>query len=218
MMSGAVADRDDGGGPLSEGRTTMADPTFGELVSRARGGDPEATRALVDRYQGAIRREVRFAILDGRLRRLLDETDVLQSVLGRFFLDLGAGRYDFEGPEQMAGLLREMVRAKVADHARYWKAARRDYRRNVEPGPDPAFAPASADPSPSRQVSDADFLAEFERRLTPQERAILALRRQGAGWPEVAATLEGGAEALRKRFERALDRVGRELDVRGEQP
>ncbi len=204
----------------NQGRVTMAEPTFGELVARARGGDPEATRTLVDRYQGAIRREVRFAILDGRLRRLLEETDVLQSVLGRFFLDLGAGRYDFEGPEQMGGLLREMVRAKVADRARYWKAARRDFRRNVEPGPGPSpiFEPASAEPSPSRQVSDAEFLAEFERRLTDQERAILALRRQGAGWPEVAAALEGGAEALRKRFERALDRVGREMDIRGEQP
>lgn len=196
----------------------MAEPTFAELVEKARRGDPEAARSLVDRYQGAIRREVRFAILDGRLRRLLDETDVLQSVLGRFFLDLGAGRYDFEGPEQMAGLLREMVRAKVADHARYWKAARRDFRRNVAPGPEPAPEVASAEPSPSRQVADADFLAEFERRLTDQERAILALRRQGVGWPEVAARLEGGAEALRKRFERALDRVGRELDLRGERP
>ena len=118
----------------------------------------------------------------------------------------------------MAGLLREMVRAKVADHARYWKAARRDFRRNVGTGPDTPRDPASAEPSPSRQVADADFLAEFERRLTEQERAILDLRRKGSSWPEVAEAMEGGAEALRKRFERALDRVGRELDLRGDDP
>jgi hypothetical protein len=31
-------------------------------------------------------------------------------------------------------------------------------------------------------------------------------------WPEIADHTGGGAEAIRKRFERALERVGRTLD------
>jgi hypothetical protein len=41
---------------------------------------------------------------------------------------------------------------------------------------------------------------------------IFAFRRQGMNWPEIASRTGEGAEAIRKRFERALDRVGRTLD------
>jgi RNA polymerase sigma factor (sigma-70 family) len=192
----------------------MDEPGFAELVERARGGDPQAGRLLIERYETAIRRQARFALRDNRLRLMLDESDVCQSVLGQFFVGLWAGQFEFDGPEQLVALLNEMVRNKVIAKARYWKARRRDYRRDIGPlGSGQFDEPVSPGPTPSRIVADAELLAELERRLSEPERAILALRRRGASWAEVAEQIGGGAEAVRKRFERALNRVGHELGL-----
>jgi hypothetical protein len=66
--------------------------------------------------------------------------------------------------------------------------------------------------TPSRIVEETEFLAEFESRLSDWERRVFGFRRAGMGWAEIASRCGGGAEAIRKRFERALDRVGRSLE------
>jgi RNA polymerase sigma factor (sigma-70 family) len=187
---------------------------FADLVSRAYRGEQEAAHCLIKRYESAIRRQVRFTLMDNRLRRVLEETDICQSVMGQFFIGLWAGRFELDGPEKLVGLLKQMVKNKITDQARYWRAGRRDYLRNVtsNDAADPV-EPMSADPTASRIVEDRDFLAEFESRLTDWEKTIFAYRRQGMNWSEIAQRDGGGAEAIRKRFERALDRVGRTLDL-----
>jgi hypothetical protein len=210
MMSGSLLEYDKGSAATE--RAQMEGLCFAELIERARRGDPEAARWLVENYEGAIRREIRFAILDSRLRRVIDESDVLQSVLGRFFLNLYAGQYGFDHPEQLARLLKDMVRAKVVDRARYWTAACRDHRRQARTS-DSLDGP-SREPTPSRIVEEAELLVEFEKRLSAEEHAILGLRRQGLRWPEVAGAIgNGDPEAIRKRFERALARISRELGL-----
>ena len=148
---------------------------------------------------------------------MLDQSDVCQSVMAQFFVGLWAGRFEIDGPEQLIAIMKTMVRHKIVDQARFWTAGRRDFQRNLsqlDEGEPIDFA--SAGPAPSTIVANADMLAEFQRRLSDQERAILALRRQGLDWSEVAERLGGeGPEALRKRFARALDRVGRELGLEG---
>jgi RNA polymerase sigma factor (sigma-70 family) len=190
----------------------MQDPGFAELVDRARRGEGEAVARLIERYESAVRRQIRFSLMDNKLRRVLEETDVCQSVMGQFFDGLRGGGFALESPEQVVGLLRQMVRNKIIDQARYWRAGRRDFLRNVSAGDaDGRLEPATADPSPSRVVEESDFLAEFEGRLSEWERTIFAMRRQGLSWPEIAGRAGAGAEAVRKRFERAVGRVARSL-------
>jgi RNA polymerase sigma factor (sigma-70 family) len=192
----------------------MENQGFAELVNRAGRGEREAAHRLIERYESAVRRQVRFTLMDNKLRRVLEETDICQSVMGQFFNGLGAGRFVLDGPEQLIGLLKQMVRNKITDQARYWRAGCRDYLRNITPGDSIDRAePMSPEPTPSRVVEDREFLAEFESRLSDWERMIFAFRRQGMNWPEIASRTGGGAEAIRKRFERALDRVGRTLDI-----
>jgi RNA polymerase sigma factor (sigma-70 family) len=188
---------------------------FNELVERARQGDTEAARWFVERYESAIRRHVRFSLLDNKLKRVLDESDVCQSVFGQFFVGLWHGRFEFDGPEQVIALLREMVKNKLTDRARYWRAGRRNFERNAcHLDLEHAAEPVSAVPTPSRIVAGAELLTEFERRLSDEERDILALRRQGVSWAEVSDQVSGvSAQAIRKRYERAIDRVGRELGL-----
>ena len=198
---GRIADR--GAATGEEPRDRLS---FAELVARAKCGDSEAARWLIERYESAIRRQVRFSLMDNRLRRVLEETDVCQSVMGQFFTGLGQGRFDLDGPEKLVGLLKQMVRNKITDQARYWRAGRRDYLRNVSQDRrrDPV-EPMSPEPTPSRVVADVDFLAAFESRLSDWERTILALRRQGMAGPRSRNQLGGEGRGDPETFERALD-------------
>src|SRR4051812_17172913 len=149
----------------------MENEGFAELVNRAGRGEREAAHWLIERYESSIRRQVRFTLMDNKLRRVLEETDICQSVMGQFFSGLGAGQFELDGPAQLISLLKQMVKNKITDQARYWRAGRRDYLRNIVPhDADDVVEPMSPDPTPSRVVEDSEFLAEFESRLSDTER------------------------------------------------
>jgi RNA polymerase sigma-70 factor (ECF subfamily) len=186
--------------------------TFEELIRRVRAGDQEAAAELVRRYEPAIRRVVRFRLPDARLGGLLDSMDICQSVLKSFFVRAASGQYDLETPEKVLGLLAAMARNKLTSQARRQGAQRRGGRLGAGDGRVlERFAAPGA--SPSRDVAARDLLEEVRRRLSPEERQILELRGEGHDWAEIALRLGGGAEALRKKHARALDRVAEQLGL-----
>jgi RNA polymerase sigma-70 factor (ECF subfamily) len=187
-------------------------PTHDELIRRVRAWDQDAAADLIRRYEPAIRRVVRVRLADARLGNLLDSMDICQSVLRSFFVRAAAGQYDLQTPEQVLKLLASMARNKLTTQARREHAQRRDRRRVVReaPGEDRLIAPGAR---PSGVVDARDLFQEVERRLSSEERQILELRNQGQDWAAIAAQLGGGAEALRKRLARAIDRVAEELGL-----
>lgn len=185
--------------------------TFEELLRRVRAGDEEAATKLVKDYKPAIRRVARLRLGSNPLRGLLDSTDICQSVLASFFMRAALGQYSFETPTQLVNLLATMARSKLAAQVRRQQAQRRDYRR-VLPAADEAELVAGT-PSPSRQIEARELLSHVRHRLSPEERQLVDLRNAGHDWTEVATRLGGGAEALRKKHARALDRVARELGL-----
>jgi RNA polymerase sigma-70 factor (ECF subfamily) len=187
-------------------------PPYDELIRRVRAWDQEAAAELIRRYEPAIRRAVRVRLADARLKSLLDSTDICQSVLKSFFFRAAAGQYELETPEQLLKLLSAMARNKLTVQARKEYAQRRDRRRVVPQGPDQdrLVAPGGG---PSGEVAARDLLQEVRRRLSPEEQQILELRNQGDDWAGIAERLGGGADALRKRLARALDRVAGELGL-----
>jgi hypothetical protein len=193
----------------------MSNSTFDDLLERARRGEPDATEWLVREFEPEIRREAGFLLRRNRLARKVEQSDICQSVMRRLFVGLYAGRFDVAEPEDLARLLKQMVKNRVTDAARYWKAGARDYQRDVEPAPDTPRDPVAAQSTASQRVMRDELVAEFERRLTPEELTILGLRRDKVGWAEVAARVDSdNPEAIRKRFERAVDRVCADLDLR----
>jgi RNA polymerase sigma-70 factor (ECF subfamily) len=186
--------------------------TFADFIRRIRAGDDQAARELVERYEPVIRREVRLRLRDPRLNSRFDWMDVCQSVLVSFFLRAASGQYDLEEPGQLLKLLVVMTRHKLANQERRHRAGQRDYRR-LEPC-DPADLDGRplSQPSPSRLVAGRELLQEFRRRLSEEERELVDLRAQGCEWPEIAAKLGGTAQARRKQFARAVDRVERQLE------
>jgi RNA polymerase sigma-70 factor (ECF subfamily) len=186
--------------------------TFQDLIRRVRAGDDEAAAELVRRYEPTIRRVARVRLADTRLRRVLDSMDICQSVFGSFFVRTALGQYDLDTPEQLLGLLIRMSQNKVLAHVRDSGAARRDYRRVREVSAEGRLL-ASADPSPSQQVSAQELLREFRRRLSEEERQLAEQRADGRDWAAIAAERGASPEALRKQLARAVARVAQELGM-----
>jgi RNA polymerase sigma-70 factor (ECF subfamily) len=187
-------------------------PTFDELIRRVRTGDQDAATELVRRYEPAVRRAARVRLANGRLRTLLDSMDICQSVMASFFVRAGSGQYELETPDQVLKLLTAMARNKLNSQARRQLTQRRDSRRVVAIDQDEGRFVAAGE-SPSREVSARDLLQEVYRRLSPDERRLLEMRNQGYDWAAIASEIGGGAEALRRRLSRALDRIGRQLGL-----
>jgi RNA polymerase sigma-70 factor (ECF subfamily) len=188
------------------------DTSFHDLIQRVRGGDDAAAAELVRHYEPALRRAVRVRLRDARLRRLFDSMDVCQSVLASFFVRAALGQYELDSPEQLLKLLATMARNKVVNQAERHGADRRDYRR-VEADDSGARVIAGRDATPSQIVAGEELLQEARRRLGPDERQLLDLRQQGREWADIAALLGGTPQALRKRLERAVERVTAELGL-----
>jgi RNA polymerase sigma factor (sigma-70 family) len=187
-------------------------PTFEELIRRVRAGDQDAATELVKNYEPAIRRAVRFRLADSELGTLLDSMDICQSVMASFFVRAASGQYELRSPAQLLKLLTAMARNKLNSQARKQYAQRRDTRR-VSSGTQNEGQFVDAGESPSTVVAAQDLLGEVHRRLSAEERRILELRNQGYDWAAVAAELGGGAEALRRKLSRALDRVTAQLGL-----
>lgn len=182
---------------------------FDEFVRRIRGGDEQAAAELVRQYEPLIRRAVRLRLDDERLRRVLDSTDVCQSVLASFFARTALGQYDLETPERLVSLLVVMTRNKVAAAARWQQSQRRDARR-AAPAEELANV-ADPGPSPSEQVSGQELLERFRAALSDEESQIAELRKDGLNWAQIASQLGGNAQARRVQFARAVERVSQQM-------
>jgi hypothetical protein len=185
---------------------------FRDLMARVRAGDGEAARQLVQTYEPTIRRTVRIRLDDPRLRRMLDSTDVCQSVFGSFFVRAALGQYELDDPQQLLRLLVDMSQKKVIDLERRQGAARRDFRRTQGAGFLESVL-AARDDTPSQEVATRELLQEVRKRLSPDERRLAEQRAAGRDWAGIAADEGGTPEALRKQLGRAIDRVVQELGL-----
>lgn len=190
----------------------MAAGDFAQLVTRAQQGDADAMERLLKDYGDAIQREIRFCLLDQRLRRVIGESDVYQSVVAQFALKLREGQYHFDAPGDLVGLLKTMARAHVARLARFWQARRRDLRKVTGLDADGVAEMPAHDPTASSVVARVELLEHALACLSERDRQILDWRQDDVAWPEIARRLNvPNAETLRKQHERALTLAAREV-------
>jgi RNA polymerase sigma factor (sigma-70 family) len=170
---------------------------------------------LVERYGPAVRREIRFRLRDSRLYRVVGESDLFQSAVSRFFWGLQLGKFNASSPEELVRLLRKIAERRVCDAIRFWRAQRRDLRREADLGEVEETQLAAADPTPSRTIAEQDLIATALARLPEEARQVIHWRQEGLGWEQIAQRLPGAMtpEAVRKQYERSLARVGAELGL-----
>lgn len=206
--------RSQAGGFLSsvEEYRAMQTQCFADLMELVQQGDGSAFQVILDEYGEAIQREVRFTLLDLRLRSCIGESDVFQSVVLRFFSGMREGQYHVETPRDLVGLLKGIARTRVAELARYWRAQRRDVRRNLSLSAIDAEEARDNDRRVVDVLADAELAQAAGDRLSPQDRQILDWRDDGLSWAEIASRLGFmSAGAVRKRHERSLSRIAIEF-------
>jgi RNA polymerase sigma-70 factor (ECF subfamily) len=187
------------------------DSAFADLMARVRRGDARAAEELFQQFQSQVRLEVQLRLRDPRLRRVVGDSDLCQSVWLGFFVRARLGEYDLSGPNDLMRLLAGMARNKVAAHARRHSAGRRDFRRSEGLGGTEKVA--ARDASPSSVVAGLELAREVISKLSEEERSIADLRASGRKWSEIASEMGGTADARRVQLQRAAGRVGRELGL-----
>jgi RNA polymerase sigma-70 factor (ECF subfamily) len=183
-------------------------------MARVRAGDNDAAAEVMRQYEPALRRAIRIRLVNPGLRRVLDSTDICQSVFGSFFVRAALGQYELETPQQLVMLLLDMSRKKLTDQFRHEGAARRDFRRVQALGQRERHL-AGADETPSQQVAGQELLREARKRLSEDERRLADQRAQGRDWAQIAADEGDTPDAVRKRLVRAVERVTQELGLDG---
>jgi RNA polymerase sigma factor (sigma-70 family) len=182
--------------------------TFSDLFRRARAGDPEATEAL---YDLALRLALRAARKRLRAldRALLESQDLRQSVLLRLHRRLPD--LEFEEERDLAAWLAETTKLLIREKRRNVLRDKRDARRSV---PLPA---ADLPDLAARSIRSALVRLAVEESLEALGQESAAVVRlhvlEGRTFQDVADRLGlPGAEAARKRYARALVKLGGLLD------
>lgn len=191
----------------------VAAQEFRQLLEGVRQGNAEAFSRLVELYGPAIRREVRFRVLEGNVGRLVEESDILQSVMLRLWVGLCAGEFELDSPDALRHLLAAMTRNRIVDIARYWTAECRDVRelRTVNLG-----AVKDSEDVPSQVLEMTETLTALRTELPERDRRILEARQAGRDWESVAAELGDKLppDSVRRQHQRVVARLLKRLGWR----
>jgi RNA polymerase sigma factor (sigma-70 family) len=179
------------------------EPTFEELLARARAGDEAALLDLARRYEPEVRAVARVR-LGPALRPYLDTFDLVQSVHRSLLRGLRNNKFEFTEPGQLVALALTMVRHKVAHQ---WRKAKRQVRTG-DPAdstaslPDLLLGMADDTPGPGAAVDARDAVDKLLSGLDDLDRRLLELSAQGYRTTEIAKDLGKDPDVLRVRMSR----------------
>lgn len=159
---------------------------FVELMARVRTGSQEAMTELCRRYGGHLRRVVRRK-LSQRLRGQFDSLDFTQDVWVSF-VAVPAEQYTFDTPEQLVLFLSRVACNKVVDAYRQRLGAGKRIEQQ-EPTPESIPVPASREPTPSQAFLADERWERILDGLTPAQREVVDLLRQGHTHHEISEQL-----------------------------
>lgn len=191
----------------------MNDPmdSFDNLIKDLAAGSEAAAIRLVEQFEPEIRRFIRFRLTRPEIRRFIDSVDISQSVLAKFFVEIGQGNFDLTNSKQLKNLLLTMASNKLKDHVRRSMAAKRAGGKLADQVEMNSIA--DSENSPSTYVMHSEILNAFRDQLTDEERHIVDERMNGRSWVEIGDELNMTTDAVRKRLTRAVDRAAVVLGV-----
>jgi len=201
-------------------RAEMNDAAAGEpLASLLRrwfvGRDRDALDELLRRNLDFLQRYA-HAKLSGPVRSKEDTGDLVQEAVLDFMHY--APPFEVHDEAHLRGLLCRIVDSVLAGQHRWFSRMRRDLARErpIPEGTSVVFGePAAPDRSPSRvfQASEREAALRLAiATLEPLDQKIVYLRTYAdLPFPAIATEVQLSAEAVRKRFDRALPRLSRKL-------
>lgn len=190
-------------------------PHFNELILLARYGDERATRELMRAYEPYLVLAARAQLRRTRGKLLLTPEDVTAAVFSNFFVRLRRSSFQFQGPEDLEKLFNVMTRNFVLDEWRKERAAKRESQRVevTDSGSDLLSGAAAPTATPSWIVGGEELVREVRRRLTPEELYLADQHADGRSWSSLAEELGQPADTLRKRLDRSVTRILKDLGL-----
>jgi len=158
-----------------------------------------------------MRREARRALNQRKLRHA-DSGAVCQSVFRQMLEKMKEDKIVLDNPLELLGLLKAMVRNKVADQVAYERAERRDMRRLSETRVE-ELELTSKERDPAEEVADNEFFETLLNEMDPRDAQAFRDQLSGESWATVAGQTGDSADALRMRIMRNLERFRRALNA-----
>jgi RNA polymerase sigma-70 factor (ECF subfamily) len=184
-------------------------------MERLRAGDDEAAREVFDRF---ARRLVGLARgrFNRRLGRRVDPEDVVQSAFKSFFVRHRRGMIPLGDWDGLWRMLTLITLRKCADRVEYFRAGRRDERRDATAvaGQDsPWEAALDREPRPDEALVLAEMIEGLFRAASEEDRPVLELSLEGYTAAEISLRLGRAlrsVQRLREQIRRRLERHARE--------
>jgi RNA polymerase sigma-70 factor (ECF subfamily) len=192
---------------------------FGEWLSVARDGSPEALGRVLDACRGYLLLIAREE-LDDELRAKGSASDLVQETFVEAQRDFAQFRGDGEG--ELLAWLRQMLLNNLRDFTRrHQLAGKRNLGREVAldaraSGENSAYSLVSDSTSPSEKVmrvESGEIVQRALERLSDDHRRVLMLRyHEGRSFEEIGALMDRSGNAARKLWLRAIDSMQHELE------
>jgi RNA polymerase sigma factor (sigma-70 family) len=172
---------------------------FTDLMARVKAGCPEAARALVERFGGALRVVVRRH-LSRQLRPLFDSTDFTQTVWLEFFSRALRDNV-FTHPERLAAFLVDLAQKRLIDAHRQHLDTQKHDRARAVPLDEADDSPVAREPDPAAAAAARVDVERLLARLPEPLRRLALLLRAGCSEPEMAEELGVSGRTVRRMLE-----------------
>ncbi|MBL9000212.1 MAG: sigma-70 family RNA polymerase sigma factor [Phycisphaerae bacterium] len=191
-------------------------PVLQAILSRAcDANDAHAREAAFAELLRLVSIFVRAGMGD-RLRDHRESIDVCQSVAKSFVEDFSGGRLSFPNEAALASYLQRVVRSKLAELGRRDATAKRGggarQQMTDSLGSAGGIHPHADTTSASDEAEIAELLHRIRDQLTPFDREIIHMRRQGLEWGIIARQLGKDSASLRQHWARLQKRISDQLE------
>lgn len=200
----------------SEDNASSGDPLVARSIVDAREGSPSALGQLLDHYRGYLL-GLANQELDAALVPKVAHSDLVQETFFQAARDFP--KFQGQTEAELRAWLRQILQHRMLDAARQFRqTAKRSIDKEL-----PIDAPAaggqplvSCEPSPSRVLLSAEKQAEVLAALATLEeshrRAIELRSLAGMSFEQVGESLGRSAEAARKLWSRAIEKLAEKLE------
>jgi RNA polymerase sigma-70 factor (ECF subfamily) len=181
-------------------------------MAELRSGDEVAAARVFDQYAQRLVERARNR-LGKRLSQKIDPEDVMQSVFKSFFRRRDHDSFKFDDWENLWAMLIVLTLRKCGKWVDFFRAAKRDVRREVsmQPAADGELSDdrqtASDEPSPSEVAILTETIERLMRGLDADDRRIVTMRLQEYTVPEIAAEVNLTERTVHRVLKRVRERL-----------
>ena len=190
------------------------DSSFADLMTNLRAGNEDAAAQVFKQFAHRLIGLARSRI-DRAFRPKMDADDVVQSVFRSFFVRQLKGEFQLEDWDSLWSLLTVLTLRKCGHRIEYFRAARRDLRREISHQPlsedeTCSWEAIARQPTPSEAAVLHETVEQMLRGLDKHNRRIVELCLQGFNAGDVSIQVGCSERTVKRLLARIKKRLMRQ--------